>query len=105
VDDPFLVSFLEGLGDLLRDQGGLVDGKRASLQPLGDVLALDQLEDEHRPALGLLHAVDGRDVRMVEGGEELGLARSRAKRSGSDAISAGSTLSATSRPSSVSVAR
>ena len=46
MDDALLVRLLEGLGDLLRDRDRLVDGDGPALQPLGEVLALDQLHDE-----------------------------------------------------------
>ncbi len=74
MDDAPVVRLLEGLGDLPGDLQGLVDGHAAPLQPLGEVLARDELEDQERLAVGLLEAVDGRDLRMVEGGEELRLA-------------------------------
>ena len=43
MDDPLLVRFLEGLGDLPRDVDRLVDRNRAAADPLGEVLTLDQL--------------------------------------------------------------
>ena len=49
VDDALLVRLLERLGDLLRDRERLVDRDRAALQPLGEVLAGDEL---HREEVG-----------------------------------------------------
>ena len=79
MDDALLVGLLEGLGDLLRDGERLVDGNRPALQPLREVLALDQLHDEEvsgRPSV----ASRSRSRRswamlgVIERGEELGLA-------------------------------
>ena len=74
MDDAFLVRLLEGLGDLPGDPERLTDGDGTPLQALGEVLAFDELEDEKGLAVGLLEPVDRCDVRMVEGGEEVGLA-------------------------------
>ena len=49
-------------------------GSGAALQPLGEVLALDELHDEGADAARLLEAVDRGDVRVLELGEELRLA-------------------------------
>ena len=73
VDDALLVGGLERLGDLGRDLQGLVDRELAPLQPLGEVLAFDELQRQEGRALGLLESVDRGDVRVVEGGEKLGL--------------------------------
>jgi hypothetical protein len=74
VNDALGVGLLEGLGDLLRDLQGLVDGDGAFLQAVLQVRALDQLEDEERCPVRIFEAMDGRDVRVVERGEEMGLA-------------------------------
>ena len=74
VDDALLVGFLEGLGDLPRDGERLVDRDRSALQALGEVLALDELEDEEELPVRLLEAVDGGDAGVVERREELRLA-------------------------------
>jgi hypothetical protein len=74
VDDARAVRLLEGLRDLLRDLDGLVDGDRPPPEALLEVLALDQLQREEGLPLGLLEPVDGGDVGVVEGGEEVGLA-------------------------------
>ena len=99
---------LEGLGDLLRDRERFGDGQPSPLQALGQVFALDQLQDEEgpRPSRASFEAVDRGDVRVVERGEQLRLALEAGQALGiGRATSAGSTLIATSRPSFVSVAR
>ena len=52
----------------------LVERQRAAREPLGEVLALDQLHDEGADAARLLEAVDRGDVRVLERGEHLRLA-------------------------------
>ncbi len=80
MDDAGLVSRLEGGGDLQRDVDRLGRRERPALQPLGEVLAGDQLHrEEAQRRLGsgrglLVQAVDRGDVGVVEGGEQLGLA-------------------------------
>ena len=74
VDDALVVGLLERLRDLLGDLEGLVDGDRAPREPLLEVLPLDELEGEEGLPVGLLEPVDRGDVRVVEGGEEVGLA-------------------------------
>ena len=78
VHDALLVGLLEGLGDLHRDGDRFVDGDRPPLQPLREVLAFHQLhgdEVDRSPTIEAraLEAVEVRDVRMVQGGEEPGL--------------------------------
>ena len=79
VDDALLVRFLEGLGDLAGDRDRVLHRHRAALEPLGEVLTLDELhrQEVHSGAVGPRHAleaVDLGDVRVVESGEEPGLA-------------------------------
>ena len=79
VDDALLVRLLERLGDLPRDWQRLVRCDRSPLQPLGEVLALDQLHGDqvNRRAIakrGRLEAIELCDVRVVERGEQLRLA-------------------------------
>jgi len=73
VDDPVLMGFLQGLRDLPRDEQGLVEGYRAALQPVGQILAFHQLEDEERLPVRLVQPVDGGDVGVVQGAGRLGL--------------------------------
>ena len=74
MDDALGVRLLQGLGDLLRDLEGFVDGYGAPRQALLEILALHQLEGEEGLPVGLLEPIDGGDVRVVEGGEEVSLA-------------------------------
>jgi len=70
-----------------------------SRQALLEILALDELEGQEGLAVGLLEAVDGGDVRVVQGREEVALALEAAESLG------GRTLMPTSRSRFVSVAR
>ena len=79
VDDPLLVGFLERLGHLPRDRERLVHGDRPALQPRREVLALDELHHQDGDPRRVferrgLEAVEVRDARVVERGEELRLA-------------------------------
>ena len=79
MDDALLVRLLESLRDLPGDGHGLVDGNRPALQPLGEVLALDQLHGEQVSVAAvrerrLLESVEVGDRRVVERGEQLRLA-------------------------------
>ena len=71
MNDPFFMRGVEGVGNLLRDDEGLADRKRAAPHALAQRLAFDQLEDDPADgltALGdiLLEAVHGADVGMIE---------------------------------------
>jgi hypothetical protein len=105
VDDALVVGFLEGLGDLLRDLEGLVEGDSTARETLLEVLALDELEGEERPPVGLLEPVDGGDARVIERGEEVGLAPEAGESLGVLGDLGGRTLMATSRWRLVSTAR
>ena len=75
VHDALLVGLLQRVGDLAGDRDRLVDGNRAALQALREILALDQLhgdEVDRSPTVEAraLEAVEVGDVRMVERGEE-----------------------------------
>jgi hypothetical protein len=76
VDDAALVRFFQGFRDLPRDGDRLVHGDRSALQALPEVLALDQFHHQREHAVGgrLLEAVDGGDVGVIQGGEDLRLA-------------------------------
>ena len=64
--------------NLQRDRDRFVQGNRTAREPVLERLAVNQLEDEHgHPLAGrvaLFDAVDCRDVRMVQRGEQTGLA-------------------------------
>ena len=71
---PLLVRRLERLGDLLRDWQGLVERNRSARDALRQILAFDELHDEGRHAVRLFEPEDLRNVRMIERGEDFGLA-------------------------------
>ena len=105
MDDPLLVRGLERLGDLLRDRQRLVDRNRALCNSVGERRPLDQLHHERTDAVGLLQAVDLRDVRMIQRRQRLGFALEARQPLGICAKASGRTLIATWRPRFVSVAR
>ena len=71
--DALLVRGLQPFRDLFRENAGFIDGDRSPPQPLLEIFALHQFEGEGHALLGLLEAVDRRDIGMIEGGEDLGL--------------------------------
>ena len=70
VDDAALVRRLEAARDLQRDLDRVIDRHGAAREPLREVLALDELHHQR----ALFHAVDVRDVLVIERGEGLRLA-------------------------------
>jgi len=72
VNDALLVRRLERLGDLFRDGERLVNRDGAMREAVGQRQALDELHDQRGDAIRLLEAIDRRDVRMVQGGEDFG---------------------------------
>ena len=81
-----------------------VERNRPARDPLREILALDELHHERARSVRL-EAVDLRDVRMVQRGEDCASRSKRASRSASAANGSGRTLIATSRCSFVSLAR
>ncbi len=67
MDDALGVGLLEGLDNLLRDLECLVGRDLTALEPLLELLAFDELEDEERFSPRLLESVNGGDVWVVEG--------------------------------------
>lgn len=74
MDDPALVRRLERLADLSRDRLRLVERHRPSRDAIGECLALHELHDEGGRAIRLFEMVNSRDVRVIQGGEDLGFA-------------------------------
>ena len=70
VNDALLVRRFEGFRDLLRDRQRLVDRDGAARQALRKIFALDEFHHEGRDAVGVFQAVNGRDVRMIQRGED-----------------------------------
>ena len=74
VDDAGVVRGFERQGDLMRDGQRLVGRDRALRDAVGKRGPFDQFEHERHLAVLLLETVDGRDVRVVERGQDLGFA-------------------------------
>ncbi len=60
---------LDGLGDLPRNRQGFFYGNRPLCEALGKGRSFHQFEDEG----SILYSVDGSDIWMIEGGQDLGL--------------------------------
>ena len=78
MDDALLVRGFERVGDLLRDRQHVGERQRTAPDDRGEVLTIDELHHERV----LLDAVDRADVRMVERGEQLRLAREPSQAAG-----------------------
>ena len=103
MDDPLLVRGFERLGNLRRDRQRLTDRDRRGRDPIGERRAIDQLHDQcvqRRPAL--FEAIDLRDVRMIEDGEQLRFATEPREAVGIVGNGGSRTLIATRRFSFVS---
>jgi hypothetical protein len=74
MDDPFLVGGGQRVSDLDRERKEPVELEASGWQHLIEALALDQLHRQEMDPVGLLHRVDGDDVRLVEGRDRLRLA-------------------------------
>ena len=96
-------------GKRLRNRPGDLEnpiGREASFRNRAvERLPLDELHREEVDTVGFVHGMDSDDVRVVERGDGTCLALKARERVRIAAIPAGRTLSATSRPSFVSVAR
>jgi hypothetical protein len=66
VDNSFLVSRVERIGDLTGNRYCLAHGQRACSETLRQRATLDELEDESMNFFTLLEPVDGADVRMIQ---------------------------------------
>ena len=66
VDDAFLMSGFERVGDLTRDGKCFLNRQRTRRQTLGKRRALHEFEYEAADAVRLLQSVDGADVWMVQ---------------------------------------
>ena len=71
MNDAAFVGHGEGVGNLFRDADRFVDSERSLLEFLLERLALNQLHHDAGRPVHLLEAVDLRDVRMVQRGEDL----------------------------------
>ena len=73
VDDALLVRGFEGLGNLLGDGQGLVDGNRPLCDAVGERRRPRPAPSRARSCRRFLETVNLRDVRVVQGREQLGL--------------------------------
>ncbi len=71
MDDALLVRGLERLDDLPRNRQRLVERQRTLRDTVGQRRPLDELHHERARAATLFEAVDLRDVRVIERGQEL----------------------------------
>ena len=74
MNDPAFVRGFQRLRDLPRNRQRLIDRTRSARDPLREVFALDQLHDQCERVARPFEAVNLRDVRMIERGEDFGLA-------------------------------
>ena len=74
VNDAVLMRCFERIGNLMRDVQGLTDGDRPPGDPLGERVAVDELEYERGRTIPDFEPVDGADVRMVQRGQQPRLA-------------------------------
>jgi hypothetical protein len=72
--NPLLMCVFERLCDLSHDGDRFVDRQRSTRDAIGERRAFHQLEDQRLRAFRFLEAVDGPDVRMIQGGENLSFA-------------------------------
>jgi len=72
VNDPFLVSRLQGFADLLCDRQSFIDRNRSTSQPLLQRLAFHQLHHDARLRRRVFEPVDLGDVWVIQGSEDLG---------------------------------
>ena len=66
MDDALLVRRFQRVGDLPRDGQRLTDRDVPPFEPIGERVAVDELEDERGRAIQVLDAVDGADVRVIQ---------------------------------------
>jgi hypothetical protein len=93
--ETFVMRVFKGVDELPEDRESFLAGNRSARLD-----SFDQFEDDS----AILNAVDGGDVGMVQGDEDLASRVKRARRSGSTARVSGRILTATSRFSLESVA-
>src|SRR5688500_1261324 len=74
MDDAVLVRCFESLRDLPCNRQGLIERDRSARDPIGERVALDELEDERVRLTAVLEPIDRTNVGMVEGGKQLRLA-------------------------------
>ena len=73
MNDAPLVRGLERVGHLFRDRQRLVDGDRTLRDAVGERRTFDQFHHQRGRGARSLQAIDGRDVRMIQRGEDFRL--------------------------------
>ena len=105
MNDALLVRRFERLGDLPGDRQRFVERDRPCAMRSASVGPSTSSITSALDAVGVLQAVDRRDVRMIQRGQDFRLALEPREPLGIAATEAGSTLMATARFRLVSVAR
>ena len=70
MDDAFFMRGFERLGDLTRDRQRLIERDGALRQTIRQRGSLDQFQHERRQVAGFFETVDGRDMRVIQRGQE-----------------------------------
>ncbi len=73
MNDALFMRGFQRLANAFRDVKGLINGKGTAPDAFGERFAFYEFEDEKARTVCFLKAMDACDVRMVEGGEDLGL--------------------------------
>src|SRR5438552_3841031 len=74
VDNPLFMCGFEGLRDLLGNRESIVNRNWSSCDASIQALTVDEFEHEELLAVSFVQTVNGADVRMVQGSEDLGFA-------------------------------
>ncbi len=74
MDDAGLVGVVEGIGDLLADARGLLEGEGMDLDPIVELGTVDKVADDEDTSADVADLVHGDDARMVQAGGCAGLA-------------------------------
>ncbi len=74
MDDPALVRRVQRVGDLTGDIESVFQRNRTTRDAIRQCVPVDEFEHQRAEAVALLESVDGRDVRMVERGQQPRLA-------------------------------
>ena len=72
VNDSMLVSQVQRVRNLPRNLQRFFERNRAARDPIGECLPVDEFQHQGLCAIRLVHAVDARDVRVIERGEDFG---------------------------------
>ena len=92
MDDSLFVRGLERVGDLSRNWQCFLDREWPLRDPISQRRPFDEFEDQRVHGAGFFEAVDGADVGMIQGGEDLRFASEARKslRIAGESVGAGS---------------